>query len=250
MRFNLLDTILFSLMLIFVSCFPYSRLGIGLLYQNIIAIGLRLLVLTYYIYIIYRNRIKIFGIANIKNILICIPFLLACFSNLIAYKIDGGQLLSPHINTPIFITEIVVVFLSTVLEEIVFRLFIHTSLTRVGSIKRILGSAGIFALMHLINIVNVSSVDALVSLLIQVVYTFGLGLMLGFLYEYSHSLTACISLHFIFNILNSFIVNYFMNGISERVMYLTAIVIAVILLVYSSLIYYYHLRGNEKYFRD
>ena len=250
MRFNLLDTILFSLMLIFVSCFPYSRLGIELIYQNIIAIGLRLLVLIYYIYIIYRNRIKIFGIANIKNILICVPFLIACFSNLIAYKIDGGQLISPRINTPIFITDIIIVFLTALLEEIVFRLFIHTSLTRVGSIKRILGSAGIFALMHLINIVNVSSVDALVSLLIQVVYTFGLGLMLGFLYEYSHSLTACVVLHFIFNMLNSFLVSYFMTGISEMAMYLTAVVIAAILLIYSCLVYYYHLRGNEKYFRE
>lgn len=246
MRFKFIDILLFVLLLIFTSCFPYDKLGLSLLYQNIIAIGLKLLVLIYYIYVIYKNNIKVFGIANLKSILVCLPFLIACFSNLIAFKIDGGQLVSYKIDSSLFAVQIVLVLMSAILEEIVFRFFIHNSFIYVGSIKRIICSAGIFALMHLINIINVSSVDALMSLFIQVVYTFGLGLMLGFLYEYSHSLIACVGLHFLFNLFNSLLLTYFYPNTSELVQYITALVIAAVLIVYSLLINNYLLKKSFK----
>lgn len=237
MRFKFLDILLFVLLLVFVSCFPYDRLGLSYLIEKILAIGFRLCVLAYYLYIIVKNQIKVFGISNRRNIIICIPFLIACFSNMIAFKIDGGTFYKETINFPVFFVEVLLVFISALLEEIVFRLFIHNSLTEVGSIKRILGSAGIFALMHLINVVNVASINDLVALLIQVVYTFGLGLMLGFLYEFSHSLTACVFLHFLFNFFNSLLLRYFYPEVGQLPMYLTAVVIAFVLVCYSLLIY-------------
>lgn len=179
----------------------------------------------------------------------CLPFLLATVSNIIASSIDGGFTMVSL--SPILVgLYSLLIFLIAVSEEIVFRLFIHNSLSNTSSLKRIFGSAGIFALMHLLNLVNVSTVGALVSVLVQTVYTFGLGLLLGFLYEYGHSLTSCVVLHFTFNMLNRVIYNYVLGGYSSNIaFYLTAVVIGVILGVYIFLLYKLYLSKLDRYFR-
>jgi len=249
MRFKISDLLIFVLLFIFAAAFPVDRFNIADVYKVLIQIGLRLLIIVYYVYIIGKNRIKIFGMANYKNILLCIPFLLACFSNMIASKIDG-TVTGVRMSGDLLAVSIVLCLLIAVTEEIVFRLFIHNSLTNCTPIKRILGSAGIFAAMHLLNLINVSNVDTLVQVLIQVIYDFGLGLLLGFLYEYSHSLTSSVILHFSFNLFNSVLISYFGFESSVICFYLTAVVIAVILIGYTLVVYLLYFKKLGRYFRN
>ena len=250
MKFRLIDILIFALLFVFVAAFPVDLIPIDAIYKLIIQIGLRLLILGYYIYIIIINRINIFRFYNWKRLLLFAPFLLACFSNLIASAIDHGY---PGITTmsDAYLSLLIVFHLLTaIVEEILFRIFIHSSLINVGSLKRILASAGIFALMHLLNIVNISSVDGLITVLIQVAYNFGLGLLLGFIIEYSYSIVGCIFLHFSFNLLNTVIFQYLGCNCSNLTFYLTAVVIAAILAAYTFLIYWFVLSKNERYFRE
>ena len=90
MRFRLSDLLLFALLFVFVTAFPVDLIPIDLTYQLLVRIGLRALLLTYYIYIIYKYRIKIFGVANIKNLMLCLPFFIICGSNFVASSIVGG----------------------------------------------------------------------------------------------------------------------------------------------------------------
>lgn len=249
MRFRFSDLLIFILLFIFVAAFPIDLIKVAPIYQKLILVGLRSLLIAYYVYIIVRNRIKIFGIANLKLLLFAIPLTLACASNLIAYAIDGVNLGSV-MSSEEFVVSLLLSLVTAIGEEIVFRLFIHNSFGNFSSVKRILFSSLIFALMHLINVVNVTTVEALVSILIQVVYTFGLGILLGSMYEYGHSLLVCVIFHFAFNALNKDLIAYLGLASSDLSFYLTAGVIAVILGLYLILLYNLYLKKISNYFRS
>lgn len=250
MRFKRIDIIIFILLFIFVAAFPVDLFHISELYRLLIRIGLRFLILIYYIYICVVNRVNIFKFYNWKRLLLFTPFLLASFSNLIASGIDGGYGGYITMSDGYFSLLIIFHFLGAVVEEFLFRLFIQSSLVGTSSLKRILAAAGIYALMHLLNIVNISTVNGLVTVLIQVLYNFGLGILLGFVYEYSYSLLGCIFLHFSFNFFNTVLFEYLNCSCSPFTFYMTAVVIAVILAVYTYLIYRFVLTKNERYFRQ
>lgn len=249
MRFRFVDLLLFALLFIFINSFPIDLITTDELTRLLIRIGLRALLLGYDIYVIWRNRINIFKFANYRNVGLFLPFVLICFSNIIAASIAGLNF-TVSVNSVMLPLIIIYYLLGVILEEFLFRFFIQNSLNNVSSVKRIFGSAAIFALFHLINIVNISQVSQLISVLIQVVYAFGLGLLLALIYEYTYSLPACIIFHFLFNFFNTIMVeNIFHLAIPEAYYYLTAVVIGVIVGIYALLIYLFVLKRNDRYFR-
>lgn len=249
MRFRFVDLLLFALLFIFINSFPIDLITTDELTRLLIRIGLRALLLGYDIYVIWRNRINIFKFANYRNVGLFLPFVLICFSNIIAASIAGLNF-TVSVNSVMLPLIIIYYLLGVILEEFLFRFFIQNSLNNVSSVKRIFGSAAIFALFHLINVVNISQVSQLISVLIQVVYAFGLGLLLALIYEYTYSLPACIIFHFLFNFFNTIMVeNIFHLAIPEAYYYLTAVVIGVIVGIYALLIYLFVLKRNDRYFR-
>ena len=250
MRFRLSDILIFTLLFIFVVAFPVDLLPLNATYKLIVQIGLRLLILAYYIYIFIRARYNIFKFYNWKRLLLFTPFLLASFSNLIASAIDGGY--GGYVTYTNLYLALLIIFhlLVAILEEFLFRLVIQNSLLNSSSLKRIFVSAAIFALFHLLNIVNISSVEGLVTVLIQVAYNFGLGILLGFIFEYSYSIVGCIFVHFSFNFFNTILFEYLNCECSPFTFYMTAVVIAVVLAVYTFLIYKFVLTRNQRYFRE
>ena len=250
MRFRVSDILIFALLFVFAAAFPVDLLPIDSIYQLLIRVILRLLILAYYIYTCVVNRINIFKFYNLKRMLLFIPFLLACFSNLIATSIDHGFTGVILMDDYYFALLIVYHFVGAICEEFLFRFFIQNSLVNAGSLKRIFFSAGIFALFHLLNIVNISSVDGLITIGIQVLYTFALGILLGIVYEYTYSLPACITLHFLFNFLNLVLIQYLGCVTSDFTFYMTAIVIGAVLAIYIFVIYWFVLKRTNRYFRE
>ena len=250
MKFRFTDLLVFALLFIFVAAFPVDLFHIEETYKLLIQISLRLLILVYYIYICFVNRINIFKFYNLRRLLLFFPFLLARFSNLIAFGLDGANAIGSTMSSGYLSLFIIYHFLGAIVEEFLFRLFIQSALVRVGSIKRIIYAAAIYALFHLLNMVNISTVDGLVTVLIQVAYNFGLGILLGFIYEYTYSLPACIMLHFLFNFFNTVLYKYLGCVTSNFAFYMTAVVIAVVLIAYTFLIYWFVLRRNDRYFRE
>ena len=78
---------------------------------------------------------------------------------------------------------------------------------------------------------------AFVNVLIQTVYTFGLGLVLGFIFEYSHSLSFVVILHFAFNLFNDVLYGFFGGYTSDIVFILTPITIALLAATYGIVLY-------------
>ena len=249
MRFRLSDILLFALLFVFVAAFPVDLIPLDLTYQLLVRIGLRLLLLTYYVYIIIKYKIKIFGNTNYRNLLLCIPFFIVCGSNFVASSIVGG-FNGPSLSIIDMVLSTILTLFVAISEEIVFRLFIHNNIMVSSSIKRIFASAGIFALMHLLNIVNVRFIGDLVTVLIQTVYTFGLGILLGVMYEYSYSLVGCMVLHFCFNFFNDTLYTYLGGHTSTLCFYLTAAVCGVAVLTYAVLITLLYFQSHDRYFRQ
>ena len=250
MKFRFLDILLFALLFIFVGSFPVDLLNISSFYRLLIQIGLRFLLVLYYIYILWSYRINIFKFANYRNGLLFLPFVLVCFSNLIAAGISGANFASGS-SIKFLILVIIYHLLGVICEEFLFRLFIQNSLVNASSLKRIFASAGIFALFHLLNLVNVSNVNALIGVLIQVGYSFFLGLILALIFEYTYSLPLCIGFHFIFNFFNLiFVENIYSIILSDAAKYLTAIVIGVVAVIYGVILYIFVLTRNERYFHE
>lgn len=249
MKFRFSDLLIFALLFIFVAAFPVDYFHIDPIYEYVIRISLLALILIYYIYVCYINHINIFKFYNLKRMLLFAPFLLVCFSNLIATGIDGVYGVT-SISNELFAVMIIYHFLQAISEEFLFRLFIQGSLIRVGSIKRILYGALIFALFHLLRMVSIRTVDQLVTVLIQVAYSFGLGILLGFVYEYTYSLPACIFLHFAFNFFNTVLYKYLGCVSSDFSFYMTAVVITIVVGLYTFLIYWFVLRRNDRYFKE
>ena len=251
MRFRFFDILLFALLFIFVNSFPIDLFGIPLIYQEVIRIGLRLLLLSYYIYVFTKNRINIFKFANYRRSLLFVPFLLACFSNFIAAGVAGLDFTAAVVDPAYLILVSFNLLLGVILEEILFRYIIQNSLVNASSIKRIFGSAAIFALFHLLNLVNISSVDGLIAVLLQVAYTFGLGILLAIIYEYSYSLPLCMVFHLCFNIFNQLLPTYvFGLAIPDIYFTLSAVIIAVVLAVYIVVLYIIKLKSCSKYFSE
>lgn len=249
MRFRFSDILLFALLFVFVAAFPYDLLPLDIVYLYLVRIGLRLLIIAYYVYIIFKYKIKIFGVTNFINLLLCLPFFIVSISNFTASWLFGGfngVSMSPAVMT----LSTVLTLLTAISEEIVFRLFIHNNLNVSSSFRRIVASAAIFALMHLLNLVNVSSLPALITVLVQTVYTFGLGLLLGTTYEYSHSLVGCMALHFVFNFFNSTLYLYFGGYCSDLAFYLTAVTFGVVVAIYGVLITIFYFQKYDRYFRQ
>lgn len=250
MKFRVSDILIFCLLFIFAVAFPVDLFQIPSIYKLVIQISIRLLILAYYIYICIINNVNIFTFYNWKRLLLFTPFLLACFSNLIASGLEGGVSGVITMDNTYLSLLIVYHFVTAIVEEFLFRLFLQSSLVGVGSLKRIFASAGLFALMHLLNIVNISTVDGLIIVITQVIYNFGLGILLGFVYEYSYSLIGSIFLHFTFNFFNTVMFQYLGCQCSDFAFYMTAVVIAVILAIYTFLIYRFVLTKNQRYFRE
>ena len=236
MKLQLIDLLIYILLFIFVVSLPVELLNIGLSFELLIKIGLRLALLAFFIYVILKNKIKIFGQSTFKELLIFLPFFIICFSNIFASLIGGGFNFVKSSGLNLFL-GIVLCLVSAVLEEIVFRLFIQTSLVDRSPLSRIILSALIFGLCHLINVVNVRSANASLDVLIQTVYTFGLGLVLGFIYEYGHSLLFVVVLHFAFNIFNDVLYGFLGGYTSTLVFILTGVVIALLAGAYGVVLY-------------
>lgn len=241
-----IDIVIFSLLFIACVSFPYATLNIPIWAKYTLKIAFELVLLISYILMIRKYKISIYGNANIKNLLLMTPLILVLVVNFITIPFASSVVFNQgSISSGVFFFELALAFIQPILEEIVFRLLIHSQLPIKNKLLKILASAGIFAAVHLLNFFfNGFNTQYL----IQVAYTFGLGIILGFIYEYGCSFIICCVFHILFNFFNTTIFNvlysvYFENQLSY---YMPVIVVTIISIVYMALIYFFIFRKQDR----
>ena len=199
---TLIDVILLILLYVGISTFPVELIVLNdkLIYYIVEALLLTACLVFVFIYIrFHRYLIPENQKPYTRLLMLFIPTALVCFSNYI-YALC---LREPIVNNFEFysIPQAVSLILVALLEEIIFRHILLGNLEHPNKIIRILISAGVFALCHFTHFFSTFNPYDLII----VVYTFFLGLILGFIYCYGRSLVMCVIFHLCFNIFNSFL---------------------------------------------
>lgn len=161
-------------------------------------------------------------------------FLLFPFSNYVSLFIRGSFSFY-YSNELIFL--LFDCLLTAFVEEKLFRsLFIYNDSK--DKWKSILLSSLVFALSHIFNGFSIQT-------LMQVVYTFGLGVILGSIYAYGGGFIYSFILHFMFNFFNGALYNYFKPTKIDTLYIVSNVIIGVIIVVYYLLIVFIKTRKKE-----
>lgn len=176
-----------------------------------------------------------------------LPFWIICSSNLLY----GGMMLNIEfsIDWPIFLASAAELVVSVLLEEILFRLLLLEALLvwlekrKQGNILSLLLCAFCFSLMHLINLLG----NTWDSVLIQLGYTFFLGIVLSFIALYSNRTFLPFLAHASFNFLNSLLFSsvYTLGTMTWQYVVLASL-LGIIFLLYLLILYLIRIRKKEK----
>lgn len=237
---RIIDTALLTILLIGVSTFPVNLLVHDLFWYYFIE---ALLMLAVFIFILfYENRHPEINPPKkefcLFNFLLLLPAVLIAFSNFFYALILGEPLV---ISFGWYsIPHVAFIVLNVIVEEFIFRKHLLGNLTHPKKIIRIVISAAIFAVCHLTLFFSTFNPFDL----IVVAYAFGLGMVLGLLYVYTHSLIACIGLHLMFNLFNDFLFEHLYSVNNLLWYYLINIFVALLVGVYLLLVYLLELRKS------
>lgn len=149
---------------------------------------------------------------TIKTLLLCLPFIIVALNNFpYASYLQGTLVLDCKLYE--FILYLVMCVLISTFEELIFRKLLFLSILKQTKTKKrylysITLSSFIFAVLHLINLIGGAS---FLPTLLQVGYSFLIGMMLCLILLISNNIVLCIIIHSIYNILG-LSTNYFSTG--------------------------------------
>lgn len=200
---NLLTSL--YLLCLYLACqfVPYHKMSDNPIFQSLIKTMFLLVVLTFAVLEIFKNKDCYYRKGKTKSYLLVLPLLLLCFSNIIYGEIFTLSK-NETMNVGLFFMNVFLLLISVIIEEIIFRyflLFFFSSLFEKNNLKSFLSvlcSSLCFSLMHVINFTSGNySGTAL-----QIVYTFFLGLILGYLAISIDNIVLPIIGHACFNLFN------------------------------------------------
>lgn len=246
---NILITFLYLLLLYLgVKLIPTGDFVPETYQSKWISFGFLLIVLGLCIYEMLKGKNGWIWNRNHLSYLFLLPFVLGAMSNLFYIWFFGGTFAEEH-DIALFFAELSVTIVSVIIEEILFRYFFILfldCLLKEGKEKKLLivfFSSIAFALMHVINFYGNNPFNVL----LQIGYTFVLGLFLGtFALIYESPILPSIG-HFLFNFLNTnvFVLFYRVN-MSEISYMLFSLAIGIFLLCYLVLIYYFSVKKEKR----
>lgn len=237
-RTQLLDISILIILYLGVVTLPFEYwVNNNYAYYGYMIIVLLVYLIFLYIYMrmheyLYVNKKR----TNYQIILFLLPLILVCFSNFIygfMFESPSGAAFSY-----IAILEISFLLLSVFIEEMLFRYLLLGHMKDMHPLKAIIISSLLFSIFHLSK--YLSSFDP--HDLIIVIYTFGLGMVLGFIYWYSHSILASIIFHILFNLINDYLFTNIYYVHHELAYYLVNIIVGITAAIYLVVIYLIKLR--------
>lgn len=229
---SLILTAVLVLPSLFPSTDPITRLGVSLICN--------LLFLLYIGNSVFRSGALERGkqVPYLKHILILLPTILFFLGAPIAWMLPGGTFISTYSGTSwLYLLNSLVIVLN---EEFVFRLMLQNRLFFNSRLKRILVSAGIFALFDLVVFLQTLSI---LATLIQMATSFVLGVFLGAMMEYGHSIYPCIIFHFLYEFFDSTYMAFF--AFESEIYAFLELVLSIVAICYIVIIYFVYFRKKE-----
>lgn len=243
---KLIDMLILIFAYLFCSSFPWS-----LFIQDDLAywlvpsfqIIMQIVFLIFWIFFLKKSTLVLVKIkANIKNLLFLSPVLLVFASNYLYAAFVPGDF-APNFDWT-FGLKIMLTFGIVVNEEMLFRYVLIGNLDLIKKpIWKIVIGAAVFGLCHISQFLSTFNPADLITIL----YTFGLGLVLCFLYVYCGAPCTCILLHLLFNVVNGVVFDSLFNVSQYLTFILVNCGISAVYAIYIAIIYFVRLRKWEVY---
>ncbi len=244
---NLLFTFLYLLSFyLAIKLVPFEKLNSVSFLPSLLRTICFCILLFLMLHEIKKNQIQHRRNPNHLSILFLVPFLLVCSSNLLyCFFFHEKQVIS--FDAQSFILSTIETLFSVTIEEILFRIFFIEflfSFLKDGRWKNllvILFSALAFSFMHVLNFFG----NAPLAVLLQIGYTFYLGLIFGVMALFFESPILSIVFHFLFNFLNMNLYNclYDVEITSKYVLF--SFLLGFVLLIYLFVVYDLSRRKNN-----
>ncbi len=244
---NLLFTFLYLLSFyLAIKMVPFEKLNFVSFLPSLLRIICFCLLIFLMAYETKKNQIHHRRNPSHPNDFLLVPFLLVCSSNLLyCFFFHEKQTISFEAES--FALSTIETFFSVTIEEILFRVFFIeflSSFLKDGKWKNllvILFSALAFSFMHILNFFG----NAPLAVLLQIGYTFYIGLILGMIACFFESPFLPIVFHFFFNFLNTnlYVCLYDIEITSKYVLF--SFGIGFVLLIYLFVVYYLARRKNN-----
>ena len=226
--------ILILVYLLLVSI-PFSLFIHNELVVSILQISMKILYIPFFFIYVKKEGISsidkpLFKLFDLKYL----PFLLITFSNYLVV-VFANTPKNTDISLLYIILDIITCLLISFNEELIFRVVINKEMIKTLSrFKTILFSSLIFGLIHLVNISSLASIP---YVLLQVLYSFGLGLLLSLIYTKTYNFIYIFIIHFLFDYLNGYLIPEIYLLDYNYIFFIVNASIAILLIAYGILIY-------------
>ncbi len=212
----------------------------------LLMLTLRLIFIIFAIFYIKPNGLPqpFFQKLHVSELLL-LPLILVAFSNLFVVLITHSPLNEPINGIAIWqgtIFDLFVVFA----EELVFRaVLLVYLLKKYKPLVAIIVSSIIFGFVHLVNI---SSLASIFPVLVQCIYSVGIGLVCGLIYYVSKNFALPLFFHYCFNFFNGNLIPTVYKLPQTPLFYIINGVIALVAIAYGSgLFVYFNKKGENDY---
>lgn len=236
------DLLIIILVYIGISCIPFSLIPISANFVVLFQIIGQILLFFIILLILKKSDLEhVFKKSDYKVILWFLPLIIVCFSNFFCL-FDKESSITYSFSLKMFLDICLSIFIAWN-EEYIFRLLLINNFDKQKSpLFKIFVSSSIFALCHLTHFLSSFNPIAL----IDVLYTFGLGIIFGFIFVYSNSIIAVFVFHSLFNIINNNLASTWIHyGSSNAFYYLTNILVGLIAGMYLLALYLFKLRKSN-----
>jgi len=224
---------------------PFSLLIENSIIVNYLNYFVRIAFIVFYFIYINKHNLPLPKTKKINSkALLFIPFILMACSNFLYCFIFNQESINDFSFYNLF-DAIVTCLLTATCEELTFRSLLVGEIAKNNSkFKTIFISSILFGLVHLFNI---GSIGSILPSLVQVVYSFALGLLLSLMYVYQENIILPIALHFLFNFINSYLVLFFYNYNWDYIYILFNVGVGIVVLLYAYFVYNYLRKKEETY---
>lgn len=242
---NVLDILFVALMFLFLVAFPFDLWIKSSFYLYLAETLARFIFVVFLLMYNHFKKLVTIPICHFKKTdLFLLPLLPILFCNFY-YLLEMRNGFQITLDETFFI-QIFFQISVALSEELLFRSLIQNCLSLKKTLTRIFVSSLIFALFHLTYFFSSFN---LISLFIPL-YTFGLGFLLGFIYEWSEKnfLYIC-GYHFLFNLINQILYTYMLNVGENYLFYVNAVCVGAFGAVYLIFLLFLSKRVNKSFQR-
>lgn len=245
MKKEVRNTLFFSLILMVALMLPSFFNSVDYLTQYCIYLIVDLLIAFYMFNSL--NRIGAFRAEvqrpNWKNLAILSPVLIILLSNFIGPIFYPGTIFFTDEGSTYLFLEILQAVLVVLIDEMLFRMYFQKSLRVDSHLRRIIYSACIFAAFDILYFFETLNI---LLTLYKMAYSFVLGVILGTIMEFGHSVYPCIILNLLFKLVGetgSILVLSFSD-----LTILLGYILPLVAVVYIAIIYFIYFRKKEFYY--